>query len=284
MAAPRKKATKKKVAKKVTKKVTKKAPKKKAPAKKRPTRAAGAKRPSYRVSAAATKAMTKRKGLFMDLAANTDLYVRVMPRLDGEESIFAQTHLHYKMKGKDGADIALGCLEEHGDEDTGYDCYLCQLAEWLAAQEDKNLHKMGTGFGSIEAGEQLYIQAWVFEPSTKEWSGPRLVKCKPTIAGKLGDLIASAEDFGSTPFVDFDEGQIIKLTRTGSTKNDTRYEVTPTGEFISMDEVDEHWAKNAIKSLPAKLEVRVWDIDEQKQAAHRAFPDLPWDIIEEDIG
>jgi hypothetical protein len=290
----KKKVTKKKAPAK--KKVAKKkapakrpAAKKKAPAKKRPTRAAGAKRPSYKASASATKAMTKRRGLFFDLPANSRTQVRVMPRFDKDEdgeqveSIMVKNVLHYNLKDKDGEGIALGCLDEHGTAETGDYCYMCALAEWLAGQEDPNLHKLGTGFGSLEAEQLLYIQAWLYTPGTKEWEGPKIIKIKPTLANKLGDLISSAEDFGQTPFVDPDEGQVVVLTKTGE-KKQTRYDVITTGNFINMDDVDENWVKTVIMDLPSKLDVKVWDIDEQKKAAVRTYPDFPWDEIEDDIG
>ena len=276
--ATRKKAAKKKTAKKTT---TRKKTAKKTSAR------GGATRPKFKASAAANRAMTKRKSIYHTLQKGTNT-LRILPRYDEvgleQGAIFVLQRLHYDVNSGfpslEDAErkVAPACLQEHGDGN----CYMCNLVEWLKTQDvDERLVDLGE---ELFATKQLQAQAWIWDPSSKTWYGPRIVKIPNGVANDLTDLISVAEDNDMPVFCDPDEGQGVAITRSGEGRYGTKYSVHATGKQQSMDDIDPNWWENCIKDLPAKLEMKVYDIDQQKEVLVNAHPDLPWDLIEEAIG
>lgn len=276
--------------KKTTKKTTKKAPAKKATPKTKTT-AAGATRPKFKASAAANRRMTKRESLYHTFQPGVNT-VRIVPRYDAEGldkgAIFVLQQLHYGVEGGytslEDAErkVAPACLREHGDGN----CYICNLAEWLARQDDERLASLGDPKAdkNILYTRQLQAQAWLWDPSSKKWYGPRIVKVPGGVANELTDLITVADDNDMPVFCDPDEGQGVAITKTGSGRYGTKYSVHATGKTQSMDAVDPEWWNKCIKDLPTKLAMTTYNIDQQKELLVTAHPDLPWDAIEAEIG
>jgi hypothetical protein len=276
-------AARKKTAKKTTTTRTTKKKTKKAPAKTK----AGATRPKFKASAAANRAMTERKTMFFSFPANTTTTVRIIPRYDDvgleQGALFVLQRLHYDVEGgfslpnDPQRKIAPACLQEHGDGN----CYMCNLIDWLKAQDDERLQNLGS---DLYATEQLQAQAWILDPSSKDWYGPKIVKVPKSVANDMTNAISMAEDNDMPVFCDPDEGMGMAVTRTGQGRFGTKYSTQLTGKVMSMDDIDPDWWERCIKDLPAKLDMKVLNIDEQKEILVHAHPDLPWDAIEDDIG
>lgn len=279
-------------ARKTTKKTTKKAPAKKttkkAPAKTAPATTAGAKRPTWRANVATNRAMTDRKSLFFTFPANATTTIRVIPRYDkvGLElgAMFVKQRLHYDLNSgfasldDPNRKIAPACLQEHGDGN----CYMCNVIDWLKSQTvDERLKTLGE---SLYATEQIQAQTWILDTSSKKWYGPRIVKVPKGVATELTSMLSMAEDNDMPVFCDPDQGQGVAVSRTGTGRFNTKYSSQLTGKIQSMDVLDPNWWETCIKDLPAKLDMKVLNIDEQKQILVAAHPDLPWDLIEEEIG
>lgn len=277
--------TAKKAAKKVAKKTAKKAPAKKTTAKS--GGGGGAVRPKFRANAAANRAMTERKSMFFKFPTGTTT-IRIIPRYDEEGlemgALFVPQKLHYDVKGgftdifnpDSKRKIAPACLQEHGDGN----CYMCSVIEWLKNCEDPALAAMA--HDDLYPNEQLQAQAWILDPTTKTWYGPRIVKVPKGVAGDLSDLITIAEDNDMPAFYDPDEGMGVAVTKSGEGQFGTRYSVQATGRAQSMDDIAPGWWDACIKDLPKKLDVKVLDIEQQKELLVTAHPEWPWDEMEAD--
>lgn len=252
---------------------TKKAPASKkaaAPAK------AGATRPKFTIDPAQNQKLTDRKTLFFKFpVGNTTL--RVLPRFDGASTIFAKSVLHYTVKTKDlQRNIAPACLEEHGKGD----CYICKFTEWMKAQEDAVLQEIGDG---LYPNNGLSVQAFVLD-ATKAWAGPYLVGIGAKLATEMSNLLVMANDNDIPYFCDPEMGEAVVVSRTGTGKFDTKYQLMQTGKRASLDTIIPDWEKRIFKDLWKKLDVKVLTAVEQKEALMRTFPDLPWKEITKAIG
>ena len=249
----------------------------------------GAVRPKFKANAAANRAVTERKSLFMSLPVGTTT-MRIIPRYDPEGLekglLFVPQKLHYDIKGgfvdifnpDTKRRIAPACLQEHGDGN----CYMCHVIDWLKAGDDQRLAAIAKE--DLYPSEQLQCQAWILDPSSKTWYGPRIVKVPKGVAGELSDKITVAEDNDMVPWSDPDEGQRVAVTRTGTGQFGTTYTVDLVGRPESIESIASGWWEQCFKDLPTKLDVKVLNIDQQKELLVTAHPEWPWDKIEADIG
>jgi len=273
------------MAKKAAKKTARKRTAKKAPAK------SGMRRPTFKISGAANAGLVQTSGLFYKHEPNTTVLACVVPRLDpiGLKNglIWNTQSLHYgpdtaKFKNPDNPErtFAPGCLQEHGDGN----CYICSVAEWLGNHDDFRLKALGS---ELRATQQIFCQIWIFDQTKQASYGPVLYKsggCSKTIYKSINNLLKMAEQMGTPPFCDPDHGQPVALIREGSTMNDTRYSVQQTGQPMPYDKMDPDWYDRAIVDVSKKLDLRVLDINDQKQLLHKTLPDLPWEDIEREVG
>jgi len=265
--ATKKTTTKKAATKKTTTKTTASAPS-----------TGGARKPNYQIDADASSALTKRNSEFVTFDANTTTTLRVVPPLDGSGLLFTKLRLHYQILAETGErKMAPACLEYHGDGQ----CYICDFIRWAKEQPDGIVQKIAE---EIRASEYVYVQCYVFDVASKTWHGPKLAKFTPNTGSQMSVMLQTARDNGMPMFPDPDQGQSITVNRKGSGKNDTRYLVQPTGFQVPLDKVDPRWEKNCAKSVFEKLAPTIYNIDDQKRALHRTFPDLPWDRIQKAIG
>ena len=91
----------------------------------------GLNKPTFKVNVAASKKSTERKTLFLDIKPDTSVRLRILPPVTEDGMIFAKAVNHFKLKNEEGFGLALACLDEHGDENTGTSCYLCNLVKML---------------------------------------------------------------------------------------------------------------------------------------------------------
>lgn len=270
MATPRKKKT------------TKKTTKKKAVAKKKTTTAkkttAGARRPNMKIDNAANRRITERKTLYYKFPEGNTV-LAVCPPLDGSGLIFTKTHLHYTLQRDDDPNkkFAPACLRFHGDGN----CYICTFIDHLLTTYDDPIiteiaADLDVGNGST------HIQAFIRDGD--EWIGPKLISLSPGLVSKFRNFLSMDEDMQRPPFASHEGGQTVMVSRTGTTKYNTRYDAQLTGQFHNLDDLIPDWYSRAHKDVLAKLDIKVLDIDEQKAALYRTFPDLPWKDIEDAIG
>lgn len=271
MAARKKPVTKKKTSKKKT-------TKKKAPAKKPIAQKAGAKRPSFKVSGAAAKQSTARKSKFYDLDAGNHV-MRILPPFDETRFVpWYKTVLHVSVKAEDSErNMWPACLEEHGDGN----CYICNFLEYAATQGDPFTRAAAD---KMYVSTKYCVQAYIWEVASQKWLGPKIVKLPQGVVNKLSTNISTAEDTGQAPFCDVKRGQSVVISRVGAGKNDTRYDANPTGNMFDLDKEIPGWYEEAYKDLWAALDVNELDINAQKEALYRTYPELPWEDIEKAIG
>lgn len=237
---------------------------------------AGASRPKFNVDPVANAKITDRKGLFFKFpVGNTS--VRFLPQFNGQGSIFVQSVLHYTVKTEDmQRNIAPACLKEHGDGE----CYICEFIEWLESHDDKVLKEIAV---NMRPNRALNVQAFVKDASGA-WNGPVIIGVSNKLAQEMSNLLNMAADNDLPFFCDPELGETLVVSRTGSGKFDTKYQLMQTGKRESLSKLVPDWEANVIKDLWRKLEVKVLNPNEQKKALARTFPDLPWKEIEKTLG
>lgn len=238
------------------------------------------KKPTFKVNVAASRKSTERKTLFADIKPDTTMQLRVAPPVTEDGMIFAKVTNHFRLKNEEGFGLALACLEEHGDKDTGEDCYLCSVQKILR-NGDKAEQKIAD---SIKASPRWYLQAWIFDKESNTYIGPKLVGVSKTTAEAINDILVAQEDSGDAYFCDVEKGQDIRITRRGSGLN-TKYTVAPTGKQMPLSKVCSNWEEKIIMDVYGALELKIQDPDEHKRALFRTFEDeIDWDNIQDLIG
>lgn len=237
-------------------------------------------KPSFKVNIAASRKSTERKTLFHDIKPDTSVRVRIMPPMTEDGMIFAKSCNHFKLKNEEGFGLALACLDEHGNEYTGTDCYLCSIVK-MHRNGDKAEKKIAD---DMRASPRWYAQVWVYDKSEESYFGPKLLGLSKTTAEAVNDILVAQEESGDDYFCDPDQGQDLVITRKGSGLN-TRYTVLPTGKKMPLSEVDADWETKIIADMYAALELKLEDPDGQKRAVYRTFEEeLDWEKIQDQIG
>ena len=240
----------------------------------------GLNRPTFKVNIAANTKTTERKTVFFDIKPDTSARLRIMPPVSEDGAIFTKVVNHFQLKNEEGFGMALACLDEHGNDETDTDCYLCDLVKYLS-DGDKGYQKVAK---LLRASPRWYLQAFVYDKDSGTYVGPKLVGVSKTTAEAINAILVSQEDSGDDFFCDPDNGQDIVITRRGSGLN-TKYTVAPTGNKVSLDEAIPGWEDKIITDIYGAMDLRVFDVDEQKRAVVRTFGDeLEWEEIEAAIG
>lgn len=237
-------------------------------------------KPTFKVNIAASKKSTERKTIFQDIKPDTSVRLRCAPPVTEDGMIFTKVVNHFKLKNEEGFGLALACLEEHGNDDTGENCYLCNLVRMLKGG-DKAEVKIAK---EMRGSPRWYMQAWVYDKDTGLYIGPKLVGLSKTTAEALTDILVSQDESGDDYFCDVENGQDIVITRRGSGL-DTKYTVAPTGKKMPLSEVCPNWEDKIIMDVHAAMELKLEDPDGQKKAVYRTFEDeLDWEAIQDQIG
>jgi len=237
-------------------------------------------RPTYRVNVAANKKATEKKSVFFDIKPDTTNRLRVLPPVTEDGLLFTLVSNHFKLKSDEGFGMALACLHEHGTADTGEDCYLCELVNYLR-KGDKADQKVAR---DLAASKRWYMQCLVYDKASESYGSPKLVGLSRTTAEAVQDILNSQADVGDDFFCDPDKGQDLIITRKGSGMQ-TRYTVAPTGKKASLDDTFPGWEEKIMTDVLKVIDLRIHDVDDQKKAAYRSFGDaLDWEAIQEAIG
>lgn len=238
-------------------------------------------KPTFKVNIGANAKATERKTVFHDLKPDTTTQLRVLPPVTEEGLIFTKVTNHFKLKNEDNYGMALACLEDHGNDETGEDCYLCALVKYLRKTGDKGDIKIAN---DLRASPRWYLQALVYDSDTGTYFGPKLIGLSKTTAETVNDLLVQQENSGDSFFCDPDEGQDLMITRKGTGLN-TKYTVSLTGRKASLDDIFPEWTDKILTDVYAAIELKIQDQDGQKRAAYRTFDDeLDWASIEQHVG
>ncbi len=237
-------------------------------------------RPSFKVDVAANRKATEKKSVFYDLKPDTTTRVRVLPPVSEDGLLFTLVSNHFKLKSDEGFGMALACLRQHGIEETGEECYLCNLSKFLR-KGDKADQKVA---GDIRASQRWYLQCLVYDKTEESYFGPKLVGLSRTTAEAVQDILTDQDEAGDDYFCDPDKGQDLLIKRKGAGMN-TKYSVSASGRKAALDDVYPGWEEKIITDVMEVIDLRIHDMDDQKKAAYRTFGDtLDWETIQTEVG
>lgn len=237
-------------------------------------------RPTFKVNVSANKKATERKSIFYDIAPDSSVRLRVMPPVTEDGMLFTVVSNHFKLKSDEGMKIALACLREHGNPEIGTDCYLCDLVRHLKTG-DKAEQKIAK---DIEASRRWYLQCLIYDKAEDEYFGPKLVGLSRTTAEQVQSILSTQDEVGDAYFCDPDKGQDIIITRKGSGLA-SKYSSMPSNKIAALSDIFPGWEDKLIMDVYKTLELKIYDVDEQKKTALRTFGDeLDWEAVEAAIG
>lgn len=237
-------------------------------------------KPTFKVNIAANKKSTERKTIFADIKPDTSMRFRCAPPVTEDGMLFTKVTNHFRLKNEEGYGLALACLEEHGDENTGNVCYLCALCNMLK-NGDKAEQKIAD---DLRASPRWYLQAWIFDKASETYDGPKLIGLSKTTAETMVDLLVMQDEAGDDHFYSVDAGQDLVITRRGSGLN-SKYTVQATGKKMPLSDVCPNWEGKIMHNVLVAIDQKLADPDGQKRAVYRTFEDqLDWEAIQEQIG
>lgn len=245
----------------------------------------GINKPIFKLNLKANIESTTRKTVFYDLKPDTATRLRVVPPVDESGMIFTKSVNHFKLKNDEGFGIALACLEEHGTDETGENCFLCRLTKHLFSTNDKGDAKIAK---EISASSRWYLQAYIAqkqEDGTLEYLGPKLVGLSKTTAERISGLLATQDTVGDDYFCDVENGQDLVITRQGSGFK-TKYTVDLAGKKVNLNEIVPDWneedgKRRLITDVYDALNLKAVTPQEQSEAVLRTFGDeIDWEAVE----
>lgn len=237
-------------------------------------------RPSFNVNLANNKKATERKTVFYDLKPDTRTLIRVAPPVTDNGLIFTKVTNHFRLKNDEGFGLALACLEDHGNEEIGEDCYLCNVVKYLKSTGDKQDAKLAD---DLRASPRWYMQGWIYDSTEEAFFGPKLIGLSKTTAEALHEILVDQEESGDDFFCDPDKGQAITIKRKGSGLA-TRYTVTVSGQKMALDDIVPNWETKIMTDVYTQLEQKVEDVDGQARALLRTYPDeLDWEALQANV-
>jgi hypothetical protein len=241
----------------------------------------------FRPNIKANTESTKLDNLFVDVPKDATVRVRILPILSESSLIFVRAEQHYKMKATTGRGTALACLKTHGTDDTGDNCYLCDLSRVLVREGDAAEVLIGK---DISVSPRWYTQVLLAEEVGRDeknkpilkYNGPKLLGLPKTGADGVNTILNNMDVAGTPLFTEIDDGQDLLITRHSASP---WYTVDRTGIETSLDDIFPDWEKKIMPDVYAELGLKVVTREEQKQAAMRAFGDeLDWVALAEAHG
>jgi len=240
----------------------------------------GLKRPGFKPNVKASLATTTSDKVFFDVKPDTTLRIRVLPPAREDGSIWTVAVNHFRLKNEEGRGVALACKKEHGDDGV---CWLCDLSRVLKRHGDKDEQEIGD---TIRPSPRWYVQALIGEKNEEgkwEYFGPKLVGLPKTAAEEVNSILGTQDAADDDYFCDVEKGQDLLITRTGSGYA-TRYKVMASGQKANLDKVHPGWEKAFISDVYDRLGLNLWEADDVKAAAHRAFGDkLDWENLSKEF-
>jgi hypothetical protein len=236
-------------------------------------------------SAAESQQFVDSDAKFISIKDGESVTMRFLPPPVGYPSIFVPVTNHHGLKNQDGKNVAIACLEKHGNAETGKACLLCWAANVLKGTGDKADAKLADEFR--QKGARFYTQVLRALTRRKEfgkgteiygWTGPKFWQASGTTQGKLQVLMNKMESDGDALYFDPVEGQALVLTRTGA-GFDTDYMVERTSQVVSLDEIRPDWADQFTEDIYGALKLNVMGWDEQLAHLRATLPGTDWDAV-----
>lgn len=241
-------------------------------------------RPGFTPSAKATLSAGKDKSKFFKQDPGTTEIIRFLP--PAQQELGALVTQHFKLKSPEGDDIALACLYDHGDAETGEACWLCELVEYLRGLKDKSIDKIVKGKDGIHAKSQFIYQVSKGEKQADKsfkWKPIQLWGLSPTWNEDLGAVLKGQEFLEAASFTDADEGQAIISTRTGS-GFDTKYKFQLSNQPCCLDDILPGWQDKWISDYVQYMSLRLANRELQRECAKLTYGDrLDWADIDEKV-
>lgn len=236
-------------------------------------------------SAAESQQFVDSDAKFITIKDGESATLRFLPPPSGYPSIFVPAANHHGLKNQDNRNIALACLEKHGNESTGKVCLLCAAANALKATGDKTDAKLADEFR--QKGPRFYTQVLRALVRRKEsgkgteiygWTSPKFAQWSGTTQGKLQTIMNKMESEGDPLYQDPVEGQALVITRSGSTF-DTDYMVERSSQVVALDVIRPEWQDEATADIYGALKLNVVGPDEQLAHLRVTFPGIDWDSV-----
>lgn len=245
------------------------------------------KRPGFAASAAATAAAMRGNSKFFDMSPNTTAMVRFLPPAFPDGRIFFQTMNHFGMKDpQDPArGVALACLKEHGTEETGKKCWICDVIDFLGKKGTADQKKIIKGKGSLSVGSKYYAQVLIGEKSGDGWkyNRPVLMALNFNGATAVQSVQQRCEFMNIKSFTDPDEGQSLLITRndSGGSNNKVTYSAERTGLVERLDDIYPTWVEEFMQDIPTAVDLKIMNREQQKAYVKHSFGErIDWEVLE----
>ena len=239
-------------------------------------------RPGYNPSVAANLKTMRTNQKFFEIPKDTRVRFRFLPATEDEGPIFTRVANHFNLKGEENNGIAVACLEEHGNEETGEECFVCQFGKALHKIGDKKLKDLA--FKKMFKQYQWYSQVLVGEKGKEglEYFGPMLLKLPITGVKAVNEIMANQEEDGEVVFCDSFNGHDLVIKRYSKTP---WYTVDRAEGRSDLDDLYPKWAEKFMTNVYTEINQKVISFEEQKEAFIRNWKDeLPLGELLEKFG
>ena len=243
----------------------------------------------YEPNVKANAAITQRKKLFIDIPIDATAQVRILPITSEDGMIFTRAENHFKLKDETpNRGLALACLQVHGTEESGTDCYLSKLSKVLLKHGDKAEKAIGT---LIMASARWYIQVLKAEDTGQvdkegspvlKYTGPYLLGLPKTGTDGVNRVMNNLAKAKKPAFTNPKRGQDLFITHHPVSP---WYTVDRSGVEQDINKIFPEWQEKMIDDVYSELGLKVYTPEEQKQVMQRSYGDqLDWAALAEQFG
>ena len=249
----------------------------------------GVRRPNFKPNVKANLAVTQSLGKFIDIPKGTSNLVRFLP--PGEDGmIWTRLAQHYGFADEDDPNrtIALACLEHHGNETTGFKCWVCDFLKVLASHyvaKNPILKTVVRGKGSIALSNNYYTRAMRLEKDGDKYvsKGVQLLRLPSGGVHSVNKIMSEQAAGGEDLFTDIDKGQALTVTNNG--KGPVWYEASRSGVVVGLDELSPNWVEAMGWDMYMELAPRIMARAEQRKAAERTYGSMvDFDDLQKEFG
>ena len=222
------------------------------------------KRPGFSPDAEASVAAAKQdNSLFVKIANGETVTVRILPPDREDQVMFTPSQNHWNLRHPDDdTNIAVACLDMHGNEETGYECTVCALrnAVFELPDAERKVYKKFLEDTRLNGRYNMQVITPTLRNGEKVYVGPRLWGVSKKVITTLTTMQKSLMATNKPSFADADKGQDLIVSRTGD-GFDTEYTIMLSGDMTSLDDIMPTWADKFWPSLYPKLKLRIYAPD-----------------------
>jgi len=220
-------------------------------------------KPNTKLNIAASRKVTEKKSLFVDVPNDGSVQVRHLPPDNDDGILFVRIGQHFKFEDEDGNSRAYACLNEHGGPDDGK-CAICDTCEYFKKNGNDVERDIADGFKGVGLSYQFYAQ--VYDKNRID-EGPKLIRVPQSAADQFMDKAQFAEDNGMPVPSDVEAGEWVIYGKKIKNKR-TEWSVMPTGVRVPLDTLDKDWAEKMMditEALALRILPRVQQIKALKE-------------------